>query len=65
MVLLDDPVHQLCFVGILHLAVSILGNDIGMVFVKFDAPLEEQLEMDAHGMDAGLHHDEITLRERF
>ena len=43
MILLYDSVHQLRFVGILHFAVSVLGNGIGMVFVKLYAPFEEQL----------------------
>ena len=64
-ILLDDPVHQLRFVGILHLSVSVLGNGIGMVFVKLDAPFEEQFEVDAHWMDACFHHDEIALGQGF
>ena len=43
MILLYDSVHQLRFVGILHFAVSVFGNGIGMVFVKLYAPFEEQL----------------------
>lgn len=38
-----DTVHQLRFVGILHLSVSVLSNGIGMVFVKLNTPFEEQL----------------------
>ena len=32
-----------------------------MVFVKLNTPFEEQLEMDSHRVDAGLHHNKITL----
>ena len=43
MILPYDTVHQLCFVGVLHLSISVLSNGIGMVFVKLNAPFEEQL----------------------
>lgn len=61
MILPYDTVHQFRFVGILHLSISVLSNGIGMVFVKLNTPFEEQFEVDAHGMDAGLHHNKITL----
>ena len=65
MVLFHDSVHQLRFIGVLNPPIAVFCNGIGMIFVKLNTPLKEQLEMDSHGMDASLHYHKITLGQRF
>lgn len=52
------------FVGIPDLTVALVGYGIGIIFVKPDAPFEEQLEVYPHGC-TGFHDYKIALGQGF
>lgn len=61
MILFHDSFPQFILIRIAHLPVAILGDHIGILFIKLNTPFEKEFEGHPHGMGAGFHDDEITL----
>ena len=62
-VLFLDGFRQGVLSSVCHRAVALVRNSVRLP--KGDAPLEEQLQLDLHGVRPGFHHDEQALGHTF
>ena len=65
MILGDDAIHDLLLLGVLDLAVAVFRHGVGIVLIELDTPVEEQLQLDLHGMYTGFHDNEAALGQTF
>ena len=60
-VFLHNAIGDLLLLRILYGSAAVVRDGVGMLLIEFNPPLEEQLQLDTHGMDTGFHDYKLAL----